>query len=176
MTRPIIDKPSIQFGLQELCQRLNVSYRDARYICEKEWLPDDVAREPGRGNHRKLSPRQAVWLGLVLKMKACGVRTENAARIAAFAERIKGLTRNLVWNWQFSPFEGAFDTEHLWMIEVGDMRFIRFLTDANPSRQGKLEATPWVDMHSYQLAADAAPIIYMRADLSALAQRLQNPA
>jgi hypothetical protein len=133
MTRPVIDKPAIRFRLQELCQRLNVSYRDARYICEKEWLPADVARDPGRGNHRKLSPRQAVWLGLVLKMKACGVRTERAARIAAFAERIKDLTRNLVWDWTFSPFQGAFDTKHLWIIEVGDMRFIRFLTDANPS-------------------------------------------
>jgi hypothetical protein len=166
-----LENPTTRFRLQELCQRLNVSYRDARYLCEKNWLPAGVAREPGRGNHRQLNPRQAVWLGIVLKLKACGVRTEMAARIAAFAERIKGMTRNVGWDWQFSPFDGAFSTAHQWFIEVGDMRFIRFATDANPSR-ACLDYTPWVDMDSRKLAADAAPIIRIQVDLSALARLL----
>ena len=47
------------FRLQDLCERLGLSYRDARYICEKGWLPAGVDREPGLGNHRWLTPAQA---------------------------------------------------------------------------------------------------------------------
>lgn len=173
MTRQL-DNETRRFQLQELCQRLNVAYRDGRYVCEKNWLPVGVASEPGRGNHRQLNPRQAVWLGIVLKLKACGVRTEMAARIAGFAERIKGMTKNLVWDWSFSPFDGAFRTEYQWYIEVGDMRFIRFVTDAQPSQEGVLCPTAWVDMDSRHLALDAAPIVCLRVDLSALARLLQD--
>jgi hypothetical protein len=173
MFQNLSDGPTAGLRLQELCQRLNVSYRDARYICERNWLPAGVAREPGRGNHRHLSPRQAIWLGIVLKLKACGVRTEKAAGIAAFAERVKGLTRNACWDWPFSPFDGAFDTSHQWLLEVGEMRFFRFVTDANPSHVG-LHYTPWVDMDSRQLAADVSPIVRLQVDLSALARMLRD--
>jgi hypothetical protein len=166
-------EPAPQLGLQELCARLGVSYRDARYVCEKGWLPSGVDPEPGRGNHRRLTPAQAVWLGIVLKLKACGVRTGKAARIAAFADGVKGPARTLGWDWPFSPFDGAFQTEHRWLIEVGDMRFVRFLTDANPSREG-LDPLPWVELDSRRPAPQAAPIVSLQIDLSALARLLQG--
>src|SRR4051794_24972461 len=90
--------------LRDLCRRLGVAYRDARYVCERDWLPQGVAREPGRGNHRELTAAQAMWLGVVLKLKAAGVKTPLAAQVAGFAERVRGLTRNLGWDWRFSPF------------------------------------------------------------------------
>ena len=89
------DHPTAGFQLQELCERLGVSYREARYVCEKGWLPPGVEAQPGRGHHRRLTARQAVWLGVVLKLKACGVQTPAAARVAAFAEGVKGIARNL---------------------------------------------------------------------------------
>jgi hypothetical protein len=161
------------FQLQDVCRLLDVGYRDARYLCEKNWLPRGVAREPGRGNHRQLTAAQAVRLGIILKLKACGMHAPMAAKIADFAERIRGLTRNLVWDWQFSPFDGALDTEHRWYIEVGDMRFVRFVTDANPSKVG-LHEMDWVDIATRKDAKDATPIVCVRVDISALARLLNS--
>jgi len=78
---PSPNQPTIHFRLHELCERLEVSHRDARCICERGWLPASVDPEPGRGNHRRLTPAQAVGLGIVLKLKVCGVQTPKAARI-----------------------------------------------------------------------------------------------
>lgn len=161
------------FRIQDLCNRLNVSYRDARYICEKAWLPEGVEREPGRGNHRRLTPAQAVWLGIVLKLKAAGVKTGMAAKITAFASRIQEYSCNAGWDWRFAPLNGDFSTDHRWYVEVGDMRFVRFVTDAYPSKQGLFE-TPWVEMDSHQAAKEAQPIVCTRVDISALARLLQE--
>jgi hypothetical protein len=80
----------------------------------------------------------------------------------------------LGWDWRFSPFHGAFDTEHSWFIEVGDQTYIRFVTDANPSKQG-LDEMPWVDMSTRQKARGVSPIVSVRVDLSALARLLKGP-
>lgn len=161
------------FRIQDLCDRLNVPYRDARYICEKAWLPDGVEREPGRGNHRRLTAAQAVWLGIVLKLKASGVQTAMAAKITAFACRIQDYSCNAGWDWRFAPFSGAFATEHQWYVEVGDMQFVRFVTDAYPSQPG-LYQTPWVHMDSRREARQAQPIVCIRVDVSALARLLHS--
>jgi len=158
--------------LQDLCARLEVPYRDARYFCEKSWLPEGVERDPGRGNHRQLTPAQAMWLGIVLKLKGSGVKPDKAAKIMTFAARIREFTRNSGWDWRFSPFDGKFETEHQWYIDVGDMKYVRIVTDACPSKQG-LDATPWVDMDSRELAKNAKPIVQVRVDISALARLLQ---
>jgi hypothetical protein len=113
-----------------------------------------------------------MWLGIVLKMKACGVRSELAAQIAAFAERVRGLTRHLNWEGSFSPFEDAFDAKFQWFIEIGDMQLVRFVTDACPSKVG-LYATAWTSMKTRRLVEDASPIVSLRLDLSALARKLQ---
>jgi hypothetical protein len=167
------DQHTPRFRLQDVCQCLGVSYRDARYLCEQNWLPEGVDREPGRGNHRQLTAAQAVWLGIVLKLKASGVNARMAAQVAAFAEGIRGLTCNLVWDWRFSPFDGAFDTDHRWFVEVGDMKFIRFVTDAYPSCSG-LHETEWVEMDGRRPAKDAVPFVCIRVNISALARLLQD--
>jgi hypothetical protein len=172
MTRSAAEQ-NMSFQMQELCQRLAVPYRDARYICERNWLPLGVERDPGRGNHRQLTAAQAMWLAVVLRLKVAGVKTPMAVRIAAFAERIRGMTRNLGWDWEFSPFDGALRTTKRWILEAGDMRYVRFLTDANPSKQGLDEMT-WVDMKSRKPVPQAAPVVCTRVDLSALARLLQD--
>jgi len=170
---PVSDPQTGSFTLQQLCKRLRLSYREARYVCERGWLPKGVDVDPGRGNHRRLTRHQAVWLGVVLKLKACGVRTSQAAEIAGFAEQVKGMSRNLNWDWKFSPFDGAFDTSHRWLLEVGEMKWMRFVTDANPSKRG-LAATDWVTMGTRQVAKQAAPTIILQIDLSALARLLRD--
>jgi hypothetical protein len=161
------------FQMQDLCRRLGVPVRDARYVCEKNWLPPGVPQDPGRGNHRLLTPRQAMWLGIVLKFKAAGIKTPLAVRVAAFAESIRGMSKNLVWDWKFSPFDGALDTDHRWNVEVGDQRYIRFVTDANPTEPGLHEMT-WVEMGTGQEATGVRPIVCVCLDLSALARLLEG--
>jgi hypothetical protein len=161
------------FRLQDLCERLDVDYRDARYICERALLPEGVAREPGRGNHRRLTPAQAVWLGMVLKLKACGINTPKAAQITAFASRIQEFSCNGGWDPEFAPLSGVFETQHRWYFDVGDARHVRFVTDSCPSKEGLFEM-PWVDMVSRKTVPNAAPIICIRIDISALARCLRT--
>ena len=54
----------------ELCERLDVSYRDARYVLEEGILPKGVDENPGKGDHRDLTNDQAFWLAIVLLLKA----------------------------------------------------------------------------------------------------------
>jgi hypothetical protein len=57
-------------------------------------------------------------------------------------------------------------------IEVGDVRFIRLLTDAGAGEAG-LGAAPWVERDSRRIAAGAAPVVCLQIDLSALARPLR---
>ncbi len=164
-------EPPHHLRLQELCERLGVPYRDARYFCERGWLPEGIDPGPGRGNHRLLTPAQAVWLGVVLKLKACGVRTRLAAQVAAFAGCPGSRARGPGGGGQPPPCAGAPEAGRRWLVEVGDMRFIRFVADAGPGA-GSVSPTPWLDMASSRAAEGAAPVVSIRVDLSALARLL----
>ena len=65
--------PTVQMG--EICRRLAVRERDARYVLEQGHVPEGVDGAPESGNHRQFGPRQAYWLGMVLKLKAIGIQT-----------------------------------------------------------------------------------------------------
>jgi hypothetical protein len=164
---------SIQLG--ELCRRLDVPYRQARYVLEEGLLPEGVDPEPDRGNHRQLNSAQAFWLGIVLKLKLSAVRTSLAARIADFAKHaVRGATHNLNWESTFAPFAGRFDTEHRWCVDVGDLRYIRLATDANPSVDGLFEF-PWLHVDRYTPAPEAAPAVLIRVDIARIARLLHDP-
>src|SRR5436190_3591760 len=106
----------------ELCQRLNVPYRHARYVLEEGILPRGVEESPGRGEHRDLTSAQAFWLGIVLKLKQNGIKALLAGKIADFAhEGVRGIGSNLGWDHGFNPFLGKFDTEHQWFVDIGDL-------------------------------------------------------
>lgn len=167
-------KPSSRMRLQELCRLLDVPYRDARYVCEKGWLPHGVSREPGRGNHRYLTPRQAIWLGVVLKLKYSGLKTHLAVRIAKFAELFK-TERSFARGWWISSLDGVYGTRRRCMIEVGDRRFVRFLKATNPRASGD-SWTRWRDMENGQITAKVMPLVCTNVNVSALARRLRHLA
>ncbi len=81
---------------------------------------------------------------------------------------------NLGWDGRFSPFDGAFDTDRQWYLEVGDAKYVRIVTDANPSRESLQDESGWVNMTNRKVQKDAQPIVVVRIDLSRLAGQLQD--
>ena len=168
------DIPELELKLQDFCDRIGASYRDARYALAHGMVPTGIDREPGRGKHRVFNHRQAFWLAILLKCKMAGIKTKLAEEIANWSQRISGYAQNLGWDWRFSPFQGNFDTDQQWYLEVGDATFVRIVTDANPSRQGLHDESGWVNMKSRKLQTDAEPTVVVRIDLSRLAAQLQG--
>jgi hypothetical protein len=168
-----MDRPAPML-LGELCRRLDVPYRAARYILEEGLLPEGVDPDPDRGNHRRLSPAQAFWLGIVLKLKLSAIKTPLAAQIADFAKRVvRGVSRNENWDPRFSPFDGDLETEYRWLIDVGDLRYIRLVTDACPSKEGLFEF-PWSHVGRVATAKDADPTVLIRVDIGRIARLLRG--
>jgi hypothetical protein len=130
--------------LHDICQCLRVRDRDARYVLERGFVPKGVDVKPASGNHRQFSAGQAFWLGLVLKLKASGINTPLAARLADYAARsVQTVTQNLDWEYPFLPTQGRLRTQHQYFIEIADLAYVRFVTDANPSKGGQLEYSDW---------------------------------
>ena len=162
----------IEFKLRDFCDRIGVTYRDARYALAHGFVPEGIDQDPGRGNHRLFNHRQAFWLAIVLKLKAAGIKPKLAAEMAKWAERITGYSVNLGWEWTFAPFNGQLRTEYKWFLEVGDASFVRILTDANPSREGVNDESGWVEMKSGNACKDAEPTVIVRIDLGGLSSQL----
>jgi hypothetical protein len=157
----------------ELCRRLEVAYRHARYVLEEEILPAGVDPAPDRGNHRQLDAGQAFWLGIVLKLKKSGFRTPLAAEIANFTmEGIRTLSQRLSWDPGFRPFQGMLDTEYQWFVEVGDLKYIRIETNAD-NVKGQPYVSEWFPVGSRRAAKNIVPVVTIRLDLSRLAQVLR---
>lgn len=158
----------------ELCARLDISYRHGRYVLEQGIMPKGVDEAPTRGHHRQLSPGQAFWLGIVLKLKDSGVQAPLAGQIADYArEALQTITQSLGWEPTFEPFGGHFDTRQRWFVDVGDLRYIRLVTDANPSRRGRLDEFAWFPLGNGR-TVDARPVVIMRLDIVRLAQLLRG--
>lgn len=138
-------------------------------------LPPGIEDSPGRGEHRELDSRQALWLAMVLALKLNGVRVPVARQIVGFAEEaVQGCTRYLGWDFLFDPFAGNVATESAWIIEVGDLRWVRLLTDSYPSSSG-LHALPWRPIEGGpNLSGDPQPLVTLRVDLRRLAQRVTS--
>lgn len=160
--------------LSEFCRLLDVKQRDVRYVLHHGMVPAGVAEVPGQGNHRTFNAEQAVWLAIVIKLKAAGVKPRQAAEIADWSKRVKGFTRNLNWDGTFSPFDGAFHTDQQWLIEVGDASCVRILTDANPSRRGLQDETGWVSISSRKKTEGFTPVVTIQVNLSQLADFLRD--
>jgi hypothetical protein len=158
--------------VSDLSERFGVPYRDVRYVLEQGVLPVGVDESPGRGEHRDLTPVQAFWLAIVLVLKQNGVKVPVAGRVADFAKRgVKGVARSANWEYSFDPFAGKFDTDNGWWVEVGDLKYIRLVTTANPSVDGPFEFD-WIKLSDNSAATDADPIVTVRLDLTRLARLL----
>ena len=157
--------------LGEFCNRVQASERDVRYILERGFVPDGVKKAPATGNHRTFDPGQAFWLAMALKLKQCGVKTALAASIADYAnEALRGVTQNLNWDWRFLPAKGWFDTEHVYFVDVGDLRYVRLVTDACPSRDGLYEFDWQPVKGRREPIKDAQPFGILRLDLTRIAR------
>lgn len=164
-----VEEWTMQLG--ELCRRLDVPLRHGRYVLEQGIVPKGVEESPDRGNHRQLGAGQAFWLGIVLKLKEAGLKTPLARQVADFAEEgLRGITQNLNWEWPFHPFQGQLWTEQQWYIDVGDLRYIRIVTDTNPSHEGLYEF-PW-SIVGKRKTAEVRPIVILRLDVAGLARLL----
>ncbi len=167
------ESPEIELKLREFCSRIGANYRDARYALAHGMVPNGMRDEPGRGKHRVFNYRQAFWLAILLKLKAAGVQPRLAAEMATWSERVKGFAVNATYDWRFSPFDGKYETDQQWFLEVGDGQFVRIMTDSHPSRQGIVDVSGWVHMDAQTLRKDAKPTVIIRIDLSRLANQLR---
>src|SRR4051812_15436256 len=132
--------PTPPIPLGELCRRLDVPYRHARYVLEEGLLPEGVDPDPERGHHRQLTTAQAFWLGIVLKLKRSAVKAPLAARIADFTkETVRAVSQNLNWDSTFPPFDGRLEPRNRWYVDVGDLTYIRLATDCRPGAEGLYE-------------------------------------
>ncbi len=160
--------------LSEFCQRIDVQYRHARYVLEQGILPAGVADQPGRGEHRDLDSAQAFWLAIVLKLKASGVQAPVAGQVAEFArEGVQGIARHLSWDPGFHPFAGRMEAENRWYVDVGDLAYLRMVTDANPSGGGQLEEFPWVRLGTRR-EAKVEPVVVLRMNITRIAALLKG--
>ena len=162
--------------LKDICERLHVREREVRYILEQGHVPKGIKKKPASGNHRQFEPGQAFWLGMVLKLKEIGIKTPLAAMIADYAvESLRTVTRNLGWDWEFCPWKGQFDTDHEYFVEVGDLKYIRFVTDACPSQSGRLYEFNWHDVKGAgRPLKDVAPCAVIRLRLTQIARLLSE--
>src|SRR4051812_7541976 len=166
--------PTPPIPLGELSRRLDPPYRHARYVLEEGLLPEGVQPDPERGHHRQLTPAQAFWLGIVLKLKQSAVKAPLAAQIADFAkEAVRAVTQNLNWERTFSPFDGELETKHRWFVDLGDLTFIRLVTDAHPGRDG-LHELPWRHVARRAAAPAAEPAVLIRVDIARIARLLRG--
>ncbi len=161
--------------LHEICEALDVRDRDARYVLERGFVPKGVYVKPASGTHRQFSGGQAYWLGLVLKLKATGIKTPLAAEIADYAARcIQTVTQNLGWEASFLPTQGRLETKNGYKVEIADLKFIRFGTDAGPSTKG----IEWFDWHLVKKPGkpikDVQPYVVIAVDLAHLARQLSK--
>ena len=159
--------------LKDFCQLLEIEDRDVRYILEQGHVPKGVAERPMTGNHREFGPDQAFWLAIVLKLKHTGLKTPLAARVADFAARaVRATTQNLSWDRTFLPMTGWFESDHQYFVDVGDLTFIRLVTDAYPSREG-LYAFPWSPVEGRRKPDKIwTPFVILRLDITQIAKVL----
>ena len=166
--------PTIQ--LQDICEALDVRDRDARYVLERGFIPKGVYIKPSSGTYRRFSGGQAFWLGMVLRLKATGIKTPLAATIADYAARsVQTVTQNLGWEYSFLPSHGRLATQNNYWVEVADLKFIRFGTNAGPSRAGK---PGWFDWHAVKKlgvpVSNVQPFVVIWLDISQICRRLDE--
>ncbi|WP_437191590.1 MerR family transcriptional regulator [Planctomicrobium sp. SH527] len=162
--------------LGEICRLLGISERVGRYVLEQGFIPQGVDEAPQSGNHRRFGPAQAFWLAMVLKLKENGLPVPLAATMANHGqEALRSVTQNLNWDSRFLPSAGRFNTDRQYFLEVGDKKYIRLVTDANPSGGGQLEALPWRDADdARKVVGQQSPYLVMRLDLTRVAHDLAS--
>ena len=136
--------------LRQFCELFNVEHREVRYILEQGYIPKGVMKSPSTGNRREFQPDHALWLGIVLKLKQVGLRTPLAAMVAERA--VEGMTmvaQLYGWDYGLFPFKGRLHTDHNYFMDIGDLTYMRFVTDARPTRRDTRRAASWARGREY---------------------------
>jgi hypothetical protein len=170
------DPKRIQLG--DLCRRLDVPYRHARYVLEEGILPEGVEPSPERGHHRQLTLAQAFWLGITLKLKQSGVRAPLAGQLTDLAiAALRSVCQNRNLDWRFAPHLGWLETDLQLFVDIADLLYLRVLADATSRGKG-VKAFPWWSIGRQRRRPKAVdPVVIIRIDVSRLAQvlRAQEP-
>jgi hypothetical protein len=144
-----------------------------RYILEQGLIPEGVDQSPGRGEHRQLRPKEAYWLALVLVLKGNGLRAPLAAQIADHLRiSVRIIAANLGWDSTFHPFSAKFETECEWFADLAELRYVRVVTNSDPSHRALIEL-PWHEIGARK-QTDITPVVYIRIDLAGLARKLKE--
>jgi len=164
------ESPTIQ--LKDFCKLFSFEDRQVRFVLEQGFVPKGVAPRPSTGNRREFGPRQAFWLAIVLQLKNNGMKTPVASKIADMAsEGVRFVAQNLSWDWTFLPIEGRFETDYQYFFDIGDLKYIRLVTDANPSHEGLYEF-PWQPVTGRSQVRDFKPCVILRLDVTHVARVL----
>jgi hypothetical protein len=163
--------PTIQ--LSDFCSLFGFDNRQVRYVLEEGFVPKGVEHSPSTGNRREFGPGHAFWLAVVLKLKQTGLKTALAADVADFANRaLRAVTQNLVWDLPFLPEEGWFDTDHQYFLDVGDLQYMRLVTDSCPSQEGLYEFD-WLSVRGGPTKITTIkPFVIVRVDLTRISKIL----
>jgi hypothetical protein len=157
--------------LGELCERLGIPYRQARYVLEENILPPGVEQAPQRGNPRELTLDQAFWLGIVLKLKECGMKAPTANMVASLTAGMFGRADVRRWDTSFAPFQGRLTSNLNWYVELGDLRYIRLVAE---SANGEtVYRGDWLPLDLSRPTMDVTPIVSIRVDLTQIARLLR---
>ena len=159
--------------LAEFCLLLDVPSREVRYVLDQGFVPKGTEKSPSTGNRRKFGPGEAIWLGIVVKLKQTGIKVPLAAELADYAmQSVRTITRNLNWDWGFQPELGKFDTENSYVFEIADRKYVRISPTANPSTK-EIYSFDW--HHAKKpgaVARNVRPIVIVAVDLGEIAATL----
>jgi hypothetical protein len=162
----------ITIQLKDFCRLFAFEDRQVRFVLEQGFVPKGVAHSPCTGNRREFGPAHAFWLAITVLLRSNGLKTSTAAEMASkVSEGLRVVTQNLNWDWTFLPLQGWFETDHNYFLEIGDVKYIRLLTDACPSHDGLYEF-PWQPVGSRTQIHGLKPFVTLRLDLTEIARVL----
>lgn len=144
----------------ELAERLDVPYREVRYVLEQGFVPPKAEKQPGKGSHRQLDSEQVIWLAILLSLKKNGLAVPAAAKIAklAMAKPVKTNPGDVLLHGADYDF-----------IDVANQRFVRFSVDDAQAQDHTAQQGMWFDSKSKK-EVRFDPLVYFRLDVQAIAQ------
>lgn len=113
-------------------------------------------------------------LSIILRLRAAGISLGVAQQISEWSAYVLQIASNEGWDLRFGPHIGQSNTDRRWFVDIGDIKFGRVATDANPSVEGLYEG-PW---HDLQLRTEQPkslrPAVIFRTDLVCIGQLLNS--
>jgi hypothetical protein len=133
-------------------------------------VPEGVEKAPDRGNHRDLNPKQALWLAVVLKLKASGLSTPHAVELAnQIKSQIDLKACDLSQDPYFNPFAPVVRGKATTYIDVGDSSHVRLYSDPHAGVPPMTQ--PWIGKDTVYPHLPE-PFVIIRVNISRLLELL----